>query len=36
LSEWIPNGTTYGISGSNDWIFQNGCVINIVTGESKC
>lgn len=34
LSEWVPNGTPY--DKENGWIFQNGCVINVVTGESKC
>ena len=34
LSEWVPNGTPY--DKESGWIFQNGCVINVVTGESKC
>jgi adenosylcobalamin-dependent ribonucleoside-diphosphate reductase len=36
LSEWVPNGTTYSAGKSENWVFQNGCVINLVTGESKC
>lgn len=36
LSEWIPDGTSYGEDEDSGWVFEGGCVVNKFTGESKC